>query len=125
MTYARISSQLPPGSPGFLGGYLLEQVGHPATLALPLWKDGAGLEVVDDWSCPARTGPWRTGYCPQWTDDGQVQWPAAAAWATKSSNVAGGRPSARSTPSVRAAPEPSRMAASTAVSSRATSGETP
>jgi hypothetical protein len=53
MTYARISSDLPPESPGFLGGYVLEQVGHPATLALSLWKDGADLEVVDDWSGPA------------------------------------------------------------------------
>jgi hypothetical protein len=53
MTYARISADLPPESPGFLGGYVLQQVGHPATLTLSLWKDGADLEVVDDWSGPA------------------------------------------------------------------------
>jgi hypothetical protein len=53
MTYARINSDLPPESPGFLGGYVLEQVGHPATLTLSLWKDSTELEVVDDWSGPA------------------------------------------------------------------------
>jgi hypothetical protein len=53
MTYARISPSLPTDTPGFLGGYLLEQVGHPTALALSLWKDGAALEVVDDWPGPA------------------------------------------------------------------------
>lgn len=53
MTYARISTTLAPGAPG---GYLLEQVGHPATLALSLWSDlggdlePGGLEVVEEWS---------------------------------------------------------------------------
>lgn len=51
MTFARISPTLPPEAPG---GYLLEQVGHPATLALSLWSDrgdrGGDLEIVDDWS---------------------------------------------------------------------------
>ncbi len=50
MTHARISPSLPPEGPGFLGGYLLQQVGHPATLALSLWKDGGDLEVLDDWA---------------------------------------------------------------------------
>ncbi len=53
MTYARISPSLPSDAPGLLGGYLLEQVGHPHALALSLWKDGGDLEVIDDWSGPS------------------------------------------------------------------------